>query len=41
VRTSNLQRRNRVFQAHEVMNALYTGLDEVLDDVARYVNVGE
>lgn len=34
VRPANLQRRNRVFHAHEVLNALYTGLDAVLDDVA-------
>lgn len=35
LRPANAQRRHRVFQAHEVMNALYTGLDAVLDDVAR------
>lgn len=35
------QRRNRVFQAHEVMNALYTGLDTVLDDVDRLANPDE
>ena len=40
LRAGNLQRRNRVFQAHEVMNALYTGLDAVLDDVARFTDVG-
>lgn len=40
LRASNLQRRNRVFQAHEIMNALYTGLDTVLDDVARFTDVG-
>ena len=41
LRASNVQRRNRVFQAHEIMNALYTGLDAVLDDVARFTDVGE
>jgi Fic family protein len=35
LRPANDQRRHRVFHAHEVMNALYTGLDTVLDDVAR------
>jgi Fic family protein len=35
LRPANAQRRRRVFHAHEVMNALYTGLDEVLGDVAR------
>ena len=35
LRPSNDQRRHRVFQAHEVTNALYTGLDGVLEDVAR------
>lgn len=40
LRVSNLQRRNRVFQSHEVMNALYTGLDAVLDDVARFTDIG-
>ena len=29
----------RVFHAHEGMNALYTGLDAVLDDVARLAAV--
>lgn len=32
------QRRNRAFQAHEVMNLLYTGIDAVLDDVATLRN---
>ncbi|MGN6580277.1 MAG: Fic family protein [Bordetella sp.] len=27
------QRRNRIFHAHEVMNALYTGLDDVIQEV--------
>lgn len=35
LRPANVQRRNRVFHAHEVMNALYTGLDGVIDDVGR------
>ncbi len=35
LRPANTQRRHRVFHAHEVVNALYTGLDAVLDDVAR------
>jgi Fic family protein len=30
LRPSNAQRRNRAFQAHQVLNALHTGLDEVL-----------
>ena len=34
LRPSNDQRRHRVFHAHEVLNALYTGLDTVLDNVA-------
>lgn len=37
LRPANAQRRHRVFQAHEILNALYTGLDAVLDDVARLV----
>lgn len=35
LRPVNDQRRHRVFQAHEIMNALYTGLDKVLDEAAR------
>lgn len=35
LRPATTQRRNRVFHAHEVMNALHTGLDLVLDDVSR------
>jgi Fic family protein len=31
LRTSTAQRRNRVFQAHQVLNALHTGMDAVLD----------
>lgn len=30
------RQRYRVFQAHEVMNALYTGLDDVLQEVERH-----
>lgn len=32
VRQTNDQRRNRHYQAHEVTNALYTGLDRVLEE---------
>jgi hypothetical protein len=32
------QRRHRAFQAHEVMNILYTGVDAVLEDVATLRN---
>jgi Fic family protein len=39
LRPGNQQRRHRVFHAHEVMNALYTGLDTVLDDVARLASI--
>lgn len=35
LRPGTLRRRNRVFQAHEVMNALYSGLDSILADVER------
>lgn len=31
------QRRHRVFQAHEVMNVLYTGLDAAIEDIERLV----
>ena len=31
LRPSTAQRRNRVFQAHQVLNALHTGMDAVLD----------
>ncbi len=34
LRPSSEQQRRRVFHAHEVMNALYTGLDKVIEDVA-------
>lgn len=34
LRPANDQRRHRVFHAHEVMNALYTGLDRVLEQAA-------
>lgn len=33
------QRRHRVFHAHEVMNALYDGLDAEIEDVARLTRV--
>ncbi len=36
LRPATAQRRHRVFHAHAVMNALYTGLDAVLDDVIRW-----
>ncbi len=32
IRRTNERRRNRLYQAHEVTNALYTGLDRVLED---------
>lgn len=35
LRPANEQRRNRVYAAHEVLNALYTGLDVVLADAGR------
>jgi Fic family protein len=38
LRPQGEQRRNRAFQAHEVMNLLYTGIDAVLDDVATLRN---
>ena len=34
LRPQGKQRRHRAFQAHEVMNLLYTGIDAVLEDVA-------
>lgn len=34
LRPANTQRRHRVFHAHEVMNALYTGLDNVLEQAS-------
>ena len=37
LRPANTQRRDRVFHAHEVMNALYSGLDVVLE---RAINQG-
>jgi Fic family protein len=40
LRAQTKQRRNRAFQAHEVMNLLYTGLDEVLNDVTALQNYG-
>ncbi|MBI2308944.1 MAG: Fic family protein [Rhodocyclales bacterium] len=35
LRPTNDRRRNRVYAAHEVLNALYTGLDAVLADAGR------
>jgi Fic family protein len=35
LRPANEQRRNRSFHAHQVLNALYAGMDEVLEDAAR------
>ncbi|MDP2805718.1 MAG: Fic family protein [Gallionellaceae bacterium] len=39
LRPSLEQQRRRVFHAHEVMNALYTGLDKVIEDVASMTKV--
>lgn len=36
LRPASDRRRHRIFHAHGVMNALYTGLDAVLDDVSRW-----
>ena len=36
LRPASTRQRHRVFHAHEVMNALYTGLDAVLDEVSRW-----
>jgi len=38
LRPQGKQRRHRGFQAHEVMNILYTGIDAVLEDVATLHN---
>jgi Fic family protein len=38
LRPQGQQRRHRAFQAHEVMNILYTGIDAVLEDVATLHN---
>jgi hypothetical protein len=38
LRAQTKRRRNRAFQAHEVMNLLYTGLDEILNDVSALQN---
>lgn len=35
LRPATQQRRHRVFQAHEVMNALYTGIDAVIEGVSQ------
>ena len=40
LRPQGKQRRNRAFQAHEVMNLLHTGIDAVLNDVATLQNYG-
>jgi Fic family protein len=41
LRPENLeQRRHRVFHAHEVLNALYTGLDDVLQEVEQQTRIG-
>jgi len=40
LRPQEKKRRNRAFQAHEVMNLLHTGIDAVLDDVATLQNYG-
>lgn len=36
LRPMNDYRRNRLFQAHQITNALYTGLDQVLAEAARF-----
>jgi hypothetical protein len=38
LRPQGRQRRHRAFQAHEVLNILYTGIDAVLEDVATLQN---
>jgi Fic family protein len=40
LRAQGAQRRNRAFQAHEVLNILYTGIDAVLADVATLRDYG-
>ncbi len=40
LRAQTQKRRNRAFQTHEVMNLLYTGLDEVLNDVSALQSYG-
>ncbi len=39
LRPNNTYKRNRVFQSHEVLNALYTGLDAVLDEAKAAANI--
>lgn len=39
LRPNNTDKRNRVFQSHEVLNALYTGLDAVLDEAGAAANL--
>lgn len=41
LRPQGQQRRHRAFQAHEVMNILYTGIDAVLEDVLTQHNHGD
>ena len=38
LRPQGQRRRHRAFQAHEIMNILYTGIDAVLEDVATLQN---
>lgn len=40
LRPNSTCKRNRVFQSHEVLNALYTGLDTVLDEAAASACLG-
>lgn len=39
LRPNNAYKRNRIFQSHEVLNALYTGLDAVLDEAEAAANL--
>lgn len=39
LRPATQQRRHRVFHAHEIMNALYTGLDAAIEDAGRYARI--
>lgn len=40
LRTPSRKKRNRVFQSHQVLNAMYTGLDSVLQDTLRLSEAG-
>lgn len=40
LRANRACKRNRIFQSHEVLNALYTGLDTVLDEAAASARLG-